>query len=268
MNDYLDSLVAKSLGVGETIQPRPVSLFEPLPGLAALPSRLPTEIAQEGLVPRETAPGFLHPAGAPLSPPASADRPVIWPAFDEGRALQPPQPAEVDAADLAAGRAPSPLVVQRRVPLPPSQPVEGAASGEPVPTAGMAGRLPAQGTGAQSIAHEHFVPPVIVERSLPAAKEAKTEGQTERSVLVGERVKPTPSPGVIARPQVKRVADVPVPGQAQSTLQPEPAPTVQVTIGRIEVRAAPPAEVAAQKTPRPKPMSLDEYLRQRRGGKP
>ncbi len=35
MNDYLDSMVMRSLGVAEAIRPRPVSLFEPLPGMAA-----------------------------------------------------------------------------------------------------------------------------------------------------------------------------------------------------------------------------------------
>src|SRR5882672_1014104 len=31
MNDYLDNLIAKSLGLAEVVAPRPTSLFEPLP---------------------------------------------------------------------------------------------------------------------------------------------------------------------------------------------------------------------------------------------
>lgn len=50
---------------------------------------------------------------------------------------------------------------------------------------------------------------------------------------------------------------------------PQSAPTIQVTIGRIEVRAiSPPVTVAAVQRPRtPSPsLSLDEYLKQRNGG--
>lgn len=46
-----------------------------------------------------------------------------------------------------------------------------------------------------------------------------------------------------------------------------PTPTIQVTIGRIEVRATVAAATPARKTPAKSPaMSLDEYLKQRNGG--
>jgi hypothetical protein len=46
------------------------------------------------------------------------------------------------------------------------------------------------------------------------------------------------------------------------------APTIRVTIGRIEVRASvPPAAPARQQPPRRQPaLPLDEYLRRRNGG--
>jgi hypothetical protein len=48
----------------------------------------------------------------------------------------------------------------------------------------------------------------------------------------------------------------------------EPAPTIQVTIGRIEVRATPPppAQPQSQQRPAPSIMSLDQYLQQRSKG--
>ena len=46
----------------------------------------------------------------------------------------------------------------------------------------------------------------------------------------------------------------------------EPPPTIHVTIGRIEVRAALPAAPQARKTGRAPVLTLDEYLRQRNGG--
>jgi hypothetical protein len=45
----------------------------------------------------------------------------------------------------------------------------------------------------------------------------------------------------------------------------EPEPTIQVTIGRIEVRADASSSPPNKERPAPKPMSLDEYLRLRAG---
>lgn len=58
---------------------------------------------------------------------------------------------------------------------------------------------------------------------------------------------------------------MPPPSQTPS---PNPEPTIQVTIGRIEVRAAPPASLPKAKTSTSKSsmLSLEDYLRQRRGG--
>ncbi len=46
----------------------------------------------------------------------------------------------------------------------------------------------------------------------------------------------------------------------------EAAPTIQVSIGRIEVRAVPPPPPSAKPRAGPAPMTLEEYLRQRNGG--
>jgi hypothetical protein len=56
--------------------------------------------------------------------------------------------------------------------------------------------------------------------------------------------------------------------EAQWIEQPAPAPTIQVTIGRIEVRATPPPPAPPQSQQRSTPpiMSLDQYLQQRSKG--
>jgi hypothetical protein len=47
-----------------------------------------------------------------------------------------------------------------------------------------------------------------------------------------------------------------------------PAPTIRVTIGRVEVRAVTPTPAPSRKPARPAPrMSLDEYLRAQNGGR-
>jgi hypothetical protein len=54
--------------------------------------------------------------------------------------------------------------------------------------------------------------------------------------------------------------------QAHTAATPAPEPVVNVTIGRIEVRLAPAARAQArQRADGPKPMGLDQYLRQRGG---
>lgn len=47
-----------------------------------------------------------------------------------------------------------------------------------------------------------------------------------------------------------------------------PAPAIRVTIGRVEVRAAPPAEQALPPAQRRPVLSLSEYLRDRDGAGP
>jgi hypothetical protein len=46
-----------------------------------------------------------------------------------------------------------------------------------------------------------------------------------------------------------------------------PTPTIQVTIGRIEVRATTPVRPTRTERSTPSVMSLDDYLRQRDGGR-
>ena len=50
---------------------------------------------------------------------------------------------------------------------------------------------------------------------------------------------------------------------------PEPAPTIKITIGRVDVRAIMPAAPAPRPAPaRPSPaLSLEDYLKQREGGR-
>jgi hypothetical protein len=57
--------------------------------------------------------------------------------------------------------------------------------------------------------------------------------------------------------------------RAAAEQESQPAgPSIRVTIGRIEVRAVPTAEQLPQRAPRPAPkLSLDEYLKQERGGR-
>jgi hypothetical protein len=73
------------------------------------------------------------------------------------------------------------------------------------------------------------------------------------------------SAAVVAQPRIIRYADSARP--AAEAAPPAPAATIQVTIGRIEVRATPQARPPAPARQGPAAARLDEYLRQRsRGG--
>jgi hypothetical protein len=54
---------------------------------------------------------------------------------------------------------------------------------------------------------------------------------------------------------------------SEGTAMPEPAPTIKITIGRVDVRAIMPAAHVPRPAPtRPKPaLSLEDYLKQRGG---
>jgi hypothetical protein len=117
-------------------------------------------------------------------------------------------------------------------------------------------------------------PEISPERSEPNSSPVTTGA--ERSPLSPSRiipVKESPAirPAPIPAPAIEVVSRRSRSAAWESIDAPQlasPAPTIHVTIGRIEVRATPPP-VSAQSKSRPAApvMSLDDYLRQRGGGK-
>jgi hypothetical protein len=95
---------------------------------------------------------------------------------------------------------------------------------------------------------------------LSQAQEQQSSSDAPRVVVVQSRVMP------IERRGEDRSSRGPLSLSAQA---PPPAPTIHVTIGRVEVRATAPAVPASKPRPAPQTTSLDDYLRQRSsGGKP
>lgn len=127
---------------------------------------------------------------------------------------------------------------------------------------------------------------------LPATKSSPVAARLITALVQPalDRAQPTPAPPGVIRPHA---VPEPVPAEGasqawpatgaladtaairpQTSLVAEPAlppaaPTIQVTIGRIEVRAIqPPAPAARPRPARPQPvLSLDRYLQQRKGGR-
>ncbi|HLQ10415.1 MAG TPA: hypothetical protein VK134_02355, partial [Ktedonobacteraceae bacterium] len=95
------------------------------------------------------------------------------------------------------------------------------------------------------------------------------EQTISRHVVLGERTTRSSQSDVGTRFIASELASIPAPQAQPEVTTPEPA--IQVTIGRVEVRAvtAPPTTTRSQPQPaRPPAMSLDEYLRrQEQGGR-
>jgi hypothetical protein len=105
-------------------------------------------------------------------------------------------------------------------------------------------------------------PPSIERRTAPSAQGRGQQPSSDDTqvIVVQSRIMPVERRGEDSRDSG------PLPLSVQA---PPPAPTIHVTIGRVEVRATTPAVPASKPRPAPRTMSLDDYLRQRsRGGKP
>lgn len=100
-------------------------------------------------------------------------------------------------------------------------------------------------------------------RGVSPVKPARAPQEEERPAQA-QPLKPLP---VIARPHREALVEPALPQAASAGAAIQAQTTVQVTIGRIEVRATPAAAALPRKqTPATPMLSLDEYLRQRTGG--
>jgi hypothetical protein len=95
--------------------------------------------------------------------------------------------------------------------------------------------------------------------------------RADKMISIMDRARAADGPMTSAR-DVHAVSPRPLPPRSPAfppqSKDPPVAPSINVTIGRIEVRAMPPATVVSSKAARPPAplMNLDEYLRRRAGG--
>jgi hypothetical protein len=292
MSDLLDNLLQKSQAQASTLAPRPVSMYEPAGGLGGdavdepdLEAGPPTEASPS--VPRHVGPASPPPASPPDSRAPAMQRLIGLPDWLERLAdrresrleapdaLLPPTPTRSPAAPPAQ---PQPPAVVR-------SPVQQSPGPAPARTPEERPALPAQAPTTSTIVRERTV---VIRPAPPAAPERASTGG-ERGQI---RARPAPPAPVVQAPRkesrpaapaehkpverdvshlVPRPAPAPAPRQRRDRQAP-PTPTVpvvNVTIGRIEVRAKRLAATAPAASPsqRPSPvMSLDKYLKQRRGG--
>jgi hypothetical protein len=277
MVDFLSRLVERSMGAASIARPAMAPIFAPGPAIAAEP--VSEEPGAVGVLPRSPAPATapIQRAPTPVLPGASVmgfSRPnrVPPPALPAAPAHPPGEGMAVGLRAVPAdsrgpGRVPTlaipvvpPTTPEETAPgalrpaatAPPQAPRGGADHGDRPP---RPKEVPVRASLTPSVEQG----PSTVPRRLPVREERQSGDAEVRSVA-------TP----LLRPREERAsrwaADL-KPHKPEGTPSP---PIVRVSIGRIEVRAVPPAVPAA---PRPTPartsaaLSLEEYLRPRSRGR-
>lgn len=305
MSEFLDRLIARSAGQGEVIRPRTPSLFEPYSLHAApVPPTVfdNTEVEDPGLStdagahPRREWSVQTNDRTSVITPPEAAQSPsreaipVIRPSIEKGQSL-----AHSESSPSYSGSRDNTLVgVHRR-----RGPDRADAESPPALThaADLQTRFPRAALQENSHYHQAEVAPSVTLPSLPAKenKVASAAKGNSSEILpdsaVNHRAEAKPSLSISPPPQrdtlswqpiqvrVRAPADTAKPmEQARAAYSLEQRrqsafrrpsgqePTIQVTIGRVEVRAEQPSPLPpAKERSNLKPMSLDEYLRQRTG---
>lgn len=258
MSGYLERLVERVHGRAEVLRPLVPSRFDPGPDAAPKPSASLLERHEETVAaplpghPRRARAAADVPAerSAPLRPLAAADAP--------GSPSQPNPPpvhhgnvpAEAPRQDEqapAAQRSPEAAALEERI----RRAVAAAMDAQEPPRAAAPSPLPAL---RESDRRES-----VIER------EVRTVEVHPDGTMTGQ-----PSP---RQPGVALAAPSPLPQRREpaaprrAPAPAEPGPTVQVTIGRVEVRAVPPAAPSPAPGRRTGPaISLEDYLHRRDRG--
>jgi len=270
MADYLSNLIAKNLSPQESIHPRSRSRFEPPSLLSVDPG--PAEMSAKGEPQPITPSSFDSASSFPLP-----DRIPSWtqpaqPAF--GHAPASPFAEAITSAPEEPGQPNLPVDPSAFQPYrgrldPPSPPVQAATQPETPPGQFMADNKNQPADSPRQT--REIVLERIVERALaPTIEPSVRPPQPAAELPASEPSQPTPLASIAPAPepaiQPLRPVVTPLPDLAARNIPLVPAPTVNVTIGRIEVRATPPITSPRRSTPQPNLMSLDDYLRSRANG--
>jgi hypothetical protein len=269
---FLHHLIERALGDAAVIAPRRASRFEPA-GVEPEPKSAP--LASAG---RAAATLPVEPA-SPVAEPRVVYRveQVKTGTPEHVESFQPPTIAPRELREPAVGppipRQGKPLSLEVEVP----QPRTPAAQLLPPPIERRTQSPPARPETIVRERVEGRVETHTIERRLERLSEShvehveRVETRIERHLSTG---KAHESSAAEARPKstpiVPSVRQQPLPRQAivqppTARPEPSPAPTIHVTIGRVEVRAQAPA--VAERAPKPRSgqpkLGLEEYLQRR-----
>lgn len=268
MSDFFSHLIARSLGTAEVVQPRPALRFDLETRAEAAPLPL------EAVAP--TAQPVVHSVSAPEAPP-----PQHWPLAETPRLrptvlpvptptpLAPPteHPHALPAIQSAGHHVENNVRVLIQPSIESVQPlarIEARLSQTPTATEPV--------TRETHVQHQTFIEGLIERERLAREVQVKadTVGQAvSRPVPAGPRAAQPSNDSIRVTERPERAAPIVQPRIALRPLPSTPkaptpteAPTIHVTIGRIEVRATPPAP-ARPTRPAQRGPSLEDYLHKR-----
>ncbi|CAM5610463.1 putative protein OS=Rhodanobacter lindaniclasticus OX=75310 GN=B1991_13775 PE=4 SV=1 [Rhodanobacter lindaniclasticus] len=240
MSDFLDRLAARAIGSETMLAPRLPSLFEPLQRAPLLSS-----VDDVAAPSRRAAAPERHtvPVAEPLRP---------------SQAVTPLPPASPCAASLECAAAPMQTVATAPAPPPASLPSPAVAATRVVEWAEVSPSRTSRPTEAAPVTPRQVrVAPEHIETAPAPARGALVPDPAP--VFAASRATAAPARYTAAarHAQAAQIA------QTASHHVAASEPIVHVSIGRLEVRAAPAAVPAPRRRDGPQPSSLDDYLRQR-----
>jgi hypothetical protein len=263
MSDFLTNLAARTLGA-PTLRPRLRSRFEPAPvtggiALESAPPRLspgraaradataemPRRMTVDAAPPARTAtPQRQHsPAPNETKQPVDDDH-IALPVSADIVAGNPPQPAPPPERRTVAATT-TPISSSRSTPQPPpvlTDSIHESLSGPFVETREIIVREPAAPGDATA----------TPQPTRPRHRYDEQPPRIERTVVSREMHFASAAPRSARAPQSR----MEVPAQSE--------PVIQVSIGRVEVRAVtPPPAAKANRTPRAAAMTIDDYAARR-----
>jgi hypothetical protein len=248
MSDFLSRLLDRASSRVSSLERRPLSRFEPMAEAFGLAGGVPAALGEQEQTAQESAataavPQFdREPQGRELSPVFAPERAPAFAA--EPAAPATPRPAMVPAVPTPA--VPSVRIETQRAEPPPGGPVEPRIT-------------------TREVSREMHST-VVVEKTAHSAASAPHEPvQPTRAAAAGIAPRSQPrspqAPAVVPRTsrQTARATRDHAPPAA-------PEPVIEVTIGRIEVRAVPASAPTRATRPSEPKLNLEDYLKSRHGG--
>lgn len=259
MGDFLKNLASRSLNLVPVVQPRLASRFEPLPFTGGFAFSASFEIAESERSDDDQTAAAQTRVQAPTARVIEARQTAF--------AAQLPGmlPEEKESAAGEATHLPPPERSSRQLSASaPAQPVKIAS-----PTAHVPQPTAVSTAGPASAAADIADRPQVNDAGVRDAFKNESEPALEsriRRVLAEQlktRAEQEPTRGF-------SFSESPLASEVARREMPEQAPIIRVTIGRIDVRAitSPAPQESRRAAPRPAPqLSLEDYLRQRSGGR-
>jgi hypothetical protein len=281
MSNYLDHLIARHFDRSTVVQPRLSSLFEPPQTAAVQPGarNIAEPLAFDAFTEERGDVGPVESRGAAeASFHSDVKEPHTQASPNESLTTGWPGRQRIVPSSLADMRPIEPAKLFRPAPVQP-HPLHAQAA-----TVKLTNEQSTSENTPSSLSHEgHATPlqnvrnsarkpeltaiaPADVQNDARAHEASLHRGQpgVEASPVDSTRRGIVVSPRIAARFESRDVThDAPSPS---SLTDPQPAPTIHVTIGRVEVRAMLPATSPRKQSPPTSLMGLNEYLRKRTEG--